>query len=287
MKKVISAHFLPSHTERKRAKLLRHDALFYYLSFVFLLLFGIRFATIKAPGVLGYASSINVYDLLKYTNELRVEKGLSELTLNSDLSTAASDKAEDMFKKDYWAHVSPTGTEPWYFFNKAGYDYIYAGENLAKNFNDSKSVVNAWMNSRSHRENLLNPNYTEIGFSVVNGELSGYKTTLVVQFFGSRKGSAPVALSKSKNTPNVLANKSVGANTLPATVNAPIVDVAVLTKTVSVILGLFLLLMFILDIWYSRTKGVVKLNGHSLAHVLMLVMLIVCLGFLIVPGRIF
>lgn len=277
MKKVISAHFLPSHTERKRAKLLRHDALFYYLSFVFLLLFSIRFAVIKAPGVLGYASSINVYDLLKYTNDERKEKGLSELTLNSELSTAASGKAEDMFKKDYWAHVSPTGTEPWYFFSKVGYDYIYAGENLAKNFNDSKGVVNAWMNSESHRENLLNPNYSEVGFSVVNGELSGYKTTLVVQFFGSRKGGVP----------KVLANKSTAVTTSPTLVNAPIVDVAVLTKTVSIILGTFLLLMFSLDIWYSRTKGVVKLNGHTFAHVLMLVMLIICLGFLIVPGRIF
>jgi uncharacterized protein YkwD len=72
---------------------------------------------------------------------------------------------------------SPDGTEPWDFILGEKYDYIYAGENLAKNFSTFDDVVEAWYNSPSHKENLLNKNYTEMGFAIVNGELNGYETT--------------------------------------------------------------------------------------------------------------
>jgi hypothetical protein len=90
-----------------------------------------------------------------------------------------------MFSNNYWAHFSPQGKSPWDFIVGAGYTYTLAGENLAKNFNDSVGVVDAWMNSPSHRENLLKPGYKEIGFAVVNGTLNGEETTLVVQMFGA------------------------------------------------------------------------------------------------------
>ena len=136
-------------------------------------------------GVLGYASNINSDELLKYTNQRRVDFGLEPLSMNSALSKAAQKKAEDMFKYGYWAHVSPTGTEPWSFILAQDYDYVFAGENLARNFSRSKDVVDAWFASPSHRENLLNRNYRDMGFAITNGVLDGYETTVVVQMFGN------------------------------------------------------------------------------------------------------
>ena len=88
---------------------------------------------------------------------MRDEAGLDSLRLNPTLTAAAKRKAEHMFAENYWAHISPTGVEPWYFILDSGYDYSYAGENLAKNFNTSKEVVAAWYQSPTHRDNSAKP----------------------------------------------------------------------------------------------------------------------------------
>ncbi|MDP1629757.1 MAG: CAP domain-containing protein, partial [bacterium] len=94
----------------------------------------------------------------------------------------------------YFSHVGPEGAEPWYWIKKAGYDYVYAGENLARGFIDANSVFNAWMKSAGHRANILNSRYTEIGVAVLSGNMAGRETTLIVQMFGSRPkaGAAPL-----------------------------------------------------------------------------------------------
>ena len=118
MKLVTFAHFLPDVNGKRRSHLLSHKALSYYSFLLLFLMASIRVTAVRMPGVLGYASNINASDLYKYTNEQRKLKGLSELNLDPDLTKAASAKAEDMFKNNYWAHVSPSGIEPWYFFSR-------------------------------------------------------------------------------------------------------------------------------------------------------------------------
>lgn len=182
-------HFLPHpHPDipghHRRAKFLHPPALASYVLFLTALLFSGSLIREHLPGVLGFATNINFNDLVTDTNNERVANNLRPLTVNTLLNNAAQAKAAYMFKYDFWAHVAPDGTTPWYFISQAGYDYRYAGENLARDFGDSAGVVQAWMNSPSHRENMLNPNYTDIGFAVVNGTLEGYETTLVVQMFG-------------------------------------------------------------------------------------------------------
>lgn len=135
--------------------------------------------------VLGYASDITVDQTLVLTNQERGKSGLGSLTLNAKLSSAASAKANDMFQNQYWAHVSPAGKEPWAFITASGYSYRVAGENLARDFNHTTDMVVAWMNSPSHKANIMNGRYTEIGLAVMNGQLQGVDTTLVVQMFGS------------------------------------------------------------------------------------------------------
>jgi len=175
--------FLPK--SKKRSPILSIEILFLANVVMMLLIFS-RIASLRNHDlhILGFATDINTKALLEQTNSQRQENGLSALSYNNVLSNAAYQKAQDMFDDDYWAHVAPDGKTPWDFIIQNGYKYSYAGENLAKDFNKSSSVVSAWMNSPSHRANILNPNYTEIGFAVVNGTLSGEETTLVVQMFG-------------------------------------------------------------------------------------------------------
>jgi len=142
--------------------------------------------------VLGRTSNIQTAELLSDTNKERQAQSLGALKINDQLSQAAFLKAQDMFKNNYWAHTSPSGVEPWKWFGDSGYNYSVAGENLAKNYPTSDATVEAWMNSPSHRENILNGNYVDVGFAVVDGTLDGRATTLVVAFYGAPVSYAAV-----------------------------------------------------------------------------------------------
>lgn len=134
--------------------------------------------------VLGISTNINPDEVIEITNKKRLEAGVGPVAKNNLLTTAAKQKGEHMFKNGYWAHIAPDGTEPWYFFNSVGYKYRFAGENLARDFDDSRSTVDGWMASTSHRENMLSSKYQDIGVAVVSGTLNGRDTTIVVQLFG-------------------------------------------------------------------------------------------------------
>jgi hypothetical protein len=290
-------HFLPHPENKTRAGLLSHKAILVYCLLIVFATGMFRLIPLVFPGVLGYASDINVSDLLKDTNKKRTEAGLSELRLNQKLTEAASKKASHMFTKNYWAHISPDGTEPWDFILGENYDYIYAGENLAKNFSHSDDVVDAWMNSPSHRDNLLSPNYDEVGFSVKNGVLDGYETTLVVQMFGRPRAKGQVASiyeeknllaeleeSKTETAANI-APKGAPTTEIKTTVsNKPILDVGTATKTISLTFGGFVGSLLALDIWYSKKKGILKFTGHTFAHLTILTVVILCVWFVLKPG---
>lgn len=301
-------HFLPHPETKQRAKLLQHKALFTYTLVVVFLLALVRVLPLLAPGVLGYASDINVSELLKDTNRIRNEHGLQSLRLNSQLTAAAEEKATHMFKYDYWAHVAPDGTTPWDFILNSAYDYSYAGENLAKNFNNSDDVVEAWFQSPSHRENLLNSHYEEIGFAVVNGVLDGYETTLVVQMFGKPRAGVPIATETEEQQileelayvpePVPVFQKATIPQTSepvdldfvspipPQTEILPAVDVATATRTLTIVVAGFLFILLALDIWYSKRKAIPKISGNAFAHIMLLVISVVGIWFALSPGKI-
>ncbi len=130
-------------------------------------------------------STITQNRIVELVNIERRARGLNELRINPLLEAAAKMKLQDMIDKNYFDHNAPDGTPPWVWFKKAGYIYTYAGENLAINFVEAEEVHKAWMESKSHRENILNPNYKEIGVAVGVGNIDGSPATLVVQFFGT------------------------------------------------------------------------------------------------------
>ena len=314
-------HFLPREDKKKRADLLDNKAILIYCVLIVFVSVVFRFVPKFAPGVVGYASNITISDLLKYTNQKRKENGVPPLKLNAELSAAAEKKAQDMFKDGYWAHVAPDGTEPWDFILDEGYDYIYAGENLAKNFSNSKEVVEAWFKSPSHKSNLIGANYDEVGFAVVNGVMDGYETTLVVQMFGrprqpsmlatvgdekglpgenkaSAEGIEPASESlgesvsspeqeNSQETPSSEVGKeeylAEGSYLVQSNAN-PAIDITTATKTVSLAFGIFVSVLLALDIIYSRKKGIRKFTGLTLAHFMVLVVVIISIWLVFKPG---
>lgn len=123
--------------------------------------------------------------LVSETNNSRRLEDVSVLKESPLLDAAAQMKAEDMASKGYFAHNSPQGITPWYWMNQTGYEYTYAGENLAINFSDSEDVVRAWLNSPAHRNNLLSKHFTEIGIATAKGVYDGRETIFIVQMFGT------------------------------------------------------------------------------------------------------
>jgi Cysteine-rich secretory protein family len=131
------------------------------------------------------ASGIAPDDVIALANDSRSKEGLPLLAENIKLSEAAQAKAHDMLKNDYFAHTSPSGRDPWYWIKQAGYQYKAAGENLAINFTSAKEEQSAWMKSQTHRANILNANYQEIGVAVVEGKIDGQNSVVTVQLFGT------------------------------------------------------------------------------------------------------
>ena len=124
--------------------------------------------------------------IIEETNVQRKTNGLPALSENATLDEVAKSKAYDMFRNQYFDHVSPTGVGPEELAESLGYNYSFQGENLLMgNFISEKAMVQDWMNSPGHRANILNSHYTEIGVSVVKEKYKGKTVWIGVQEFGS------------------------------------------------------------------------------------------------------
>lgn len=183
------AHYLvPRRTNNYRPQILHSESLLVLVVITvgfFSLIQTVKFFPSLQNSILGFATNISVEEVVISTNQQREQLGLKPLTLNSQLSAAALAKAQDMFDNQYWAHTSPEGKQPWDFIKAANYRYKMAGENLARDFYQTSDMVQAWMNSPTHKDNIVNSQYEQIGVAVVNGKLEGFETTLVVQMFGA------------------------------------------------------------------------------------------------------
>ena len=106
------------------------------IAIVCLLILAISMGTISPLRVAVFDSLSAIYAsvLVTLTNQNRVNSNVPELKVSPILEKAAQMKADDMATRSYFAHNTPEGRTPWYWFEKAGYKYVYAGENLAVNF---------------------------------------------------------------------------------------------------------------------------------------------------------
>jgi uncharacterized protein YkwD len=130
-------------------------------------------------------AAVVVAMLVDYTNDNRRDYDVPELSVNDQLVVAAQMKANDMVENGYFAHYSPDGTSPWHWIQTAGYDYKHAGENLAVNFVHSRDVTDAWMDSPTHKKNMIDARYSEIGIATARGTYKGKDAVFVVQMFAT------------------------------------------------------------------------------------------------------
>ena len=206
-----------------------------------------------------------------------------------------------MVDRDYWAHVAPDGTQPWSFFARFGYKYRYAGENLARDFSSAGAVVDAWMNSPTHRDNILNPKYKEIGIGITEGDLAGSDSTIVVQFFGATytdnvSKPAVVAGNTTEVKKVVVEVKPVKTQTpeptqVPVSVNLETIDKEVVlssplpeqrvlispfntTRTASLVVVGILIIVFMVDAFLVSKRRITRIAGRTFAHVVFLGMVL-------------
>lgn len=138
---------------------------------------------------------------IQWTNSMRQQNGVGPLTENELLNQSAQKKLDDMFTHQYFEHNSPQGIRPADVVASVGYDYIMTGENLALgNFADDQDLIQAWMDSPGHRENMLKAGYTEIGIAVGQGIYEGKQTWMAVQHFGKPTSVCPVVDKSIKDT---------------------------------------------------------------------------------------
>lgn len=182
-------HFIPSKHNAYRPHILRRPWLLFFLT-VALAIEGFLVANLlvrQSSEV--FLAAVVPGEIIALTNTQREYNHVGLLSYDTLLARAAQEKAEDMAQKGYFAHVGPGGVEPWYWLIKSGYEYQYAGENLAVRFVDSSDVVDAWMESPSHRTNMVKPAYSNIGVGVANGMYQGQPATYVVQYFASPRSA--------------------------------------------------------------------------------------------------
>jgi hypothetical protein len=150
-----------------------------------LVIWGIR---LLAPATITLAqSTIDAQDLMNRINDQRSQRFIPTLNTNSKLISAASGKADDMLKRSYFSHVDPDGNYVWGRIEAAGYaPYLTLGENLAMDFNSASDVVDAWMNSPTHRSNIVNPKFQDQGLASVAGLFEpNHNSIIVVSLFGA------------------------------------------------------------------------------------------------------
>ncbi len=281
MIKDLRYYFIPQSSNNYKAKILHPSFLTFIIS-VFLLsqaslnlVMGIR------PDVLGYSSEITPEKIITLTNQERANVNLHSLKMDSLLNQAAQAKGADMIALDYWAHNSPRGVTPWVFITDTGYHYLYAGENLARDFAAPEAVVAAWMASSTHQDNLLNPNYEDIGVAIIDGFFQGHETTLVVQLFGKKMASASKEPSE------------LGETTQPERYEAPLpteekviatpaailsqrpINPFKITRLLSLGLATFLFLVLFIDGYIVIKSKKLRAAGHNFIHGTFLLLIII------------
>lgn len=222
----LKKHFVPHAGNNHRPQILRKENI-RNITFIVILfeLFVFLLPVLMQINMSGGMAAVLPAVLADLTNEERVSGHLNTLTTNPALNQAATMKANDMATKGYFAHTSPEGKTPWYWLKEVGYNYKYAGENLAINFSDSKDVTKAWMNSPTHRANIEKENYTEVGTGVALGIYKGQEAIFVAQVYASplsvtsvNSSSNSVVSPKNQNKIDTIKNdnKNKKEDVLPA-----------------------------------------------------------------------
>ena len=200
--KLISEFFIPCHSNNHKPKLLRTQSLTLIVVILALLKVTIALYIFYFTAYQAKMSEDMTAQILALVNRDRTAQNLKPLSLNTVLNSSALSKANNMVANNYFAHYSPDGKKPWDFIDRNSYAYLFVGENLAMNFTSAESAHQALMLSPSHKENIMNDKYLDIGLAVVSGEIAGKNTNVLVELFAV-KAEIPVKLVLTKEMPKV------------------------------------------------------------------------------------
>lgn len=217
--KLVKHLFLPHRGNAYRPHALRHKMLSIYSLGLFLsqLLFGITFYS--GPTIMNADAKVMAQNIITYSNFERRNNNLGIFYESETLNLAAEKKLKNMFEKDYWDHKGPNGETAWEFIDSTGYQYSLAGENLARGFSSSEEAVKAWMESPTHRANILNERFQEMGVAIGSGKINGAATTVIVQIFGQPKTAFASATKRGVSSgEKVIPEISLKNATLPSKV---------------------------------------------------------------------
>lgn len=291
----IRHYFTPHHTNNFRAKLLHNSGIFFFIGILLTGNLFVRALDSTPYHILGFTSSITTAEVVTSTNSERTRAGLPPLVYSEKLADAARRKAANMLEEDYWSHNSPSGKTPWVWFKAAGYGYLYAGENLAKDFGSTDRMVAAWMASPTHRDNIVNSKYKEIGIAVVPGTLQGKDTMLVVQLFGAPSTGTvaaaennkavvkEVALAVETPAPTIVPDTTRVEEAVPEVQSAtpesvealvaeiqpqPKLNEFTVKKTMSLVTTLMFMLVLVVDLVLAESKVLSRRVGKNWAHII-------------------
>ncbi len=179
--------FIPSKSNGYTPDFLQANRLLFYSLFIVFLKVSILVTLVFPLEVYpstGFAQTFED-DLVRSTNEIRIAYGLPELTPHPLLYASATEKADDLLVHDYFSHINPMGMGVSDFVEEQGYQFRVVAENLAMGFSSSDKVIDAWMDSKLHRENVLHPEYKHIGLAYKEATVRGESLQYVVQHFGA------------------------------------------------------------------------------------------------------
>ena len=188
-------YFLPTEKNGHKPRLFSDDALL-VLSSLLVFSFVFSLASLVMFGTFSQLASVSSTELVRLTNTSRSDFSRPVLAPSPILEEAAERKLAHMEEHGYFDHTAPDGTTPWSWLDRVGYNFAVAGENLAMDFTKSESINRAWLNSPTHRENILNIEFTEIGIAAKKVTFNGKETFMVVQLFGRPQAVTPAAFSQ-------------------------------------------------------------------------------------------
>jgi len=205
---------------------LKHRVLFGFAAIVFGLKVLAVTATVLYPSYGSQALSLTAANVLSLANQARAAAGAQALRLSVLLNSSAQAKADDMAKNGYFAHTSPSGLTPWSFIRGSGYRYVRSAENLAVHYQTAEAAQGSWMASPSHRANIMNPAFVDLGVGIARGVFEGADTLFVVEHFGQPFVEPEAAKHSASSTPALIQAAAVAPSTVATGTAAAVVATA-------------------------------------------------------------
>jgi hypothetical protein len=162
---------------------------------------------------LAYAQ-IDASEIISEINIRRADSSLPALVENAKLDQAAKSKVQELADLGFLKHSIPQSDGTWLVLDNAGYAYKMAGENLAVHIFDSQDLAAYWMTSPSHRKNILNPEFKDIGVAVIPGVYAGENSFYMAAYFGTPKQENSIPAGSDNSSGNSSNEKQIAELTL-------------------------------------------------------------------------